>query len=163
MKKALFSNFLFVLCLIGLDAATKHMALATVPPLHGGSFPFGGIPVFENLGGVNFSLNLVANTGIAWGLFSQFPKLILAVRLVIIAAMSVFAFLAKNNTRIALWMIIAGALANIIDMICYGYVIDFFHFQLFGWSFPLFNVADSCITLGALFLIFWPRKKPALA
>ena len=162
MKKALFSNLLFVLFLIGLDVATKQMALAWIPPMRGGSFPFGGIALFENLGGVSCSLNLVGNTGMAWGFFSQFPQWLLAIRLAIIAVMIFFAVSARNSTRMALWFIIGGALGNSVDMILHGYVIDFFHFQLFGWSFPLFNVADSCITLGALFLIFWPRKKPAL-
>jgi signal peptidase II len=48
----------------------------------------------------------------------------------------------------------------VLDYLLYGHVIDFFHFVFWGYSFPIFNCADSYITLGVLGLIFLPRKSP---
>ena len=47
----------------------------------------------------------------------------------------------------------AGALGNVIDRVAYGHVIDFLLFYWGNAYFPAFNVADICITIGAVFLI----------
>jgi signal peptidase II len=49
----------------------------------------------------------------------------------------------------ALMLIVSGALGNVIDRIRFGYVIDFVHVHWGAASFPAFNVADSCISIGA--------------
>jgi len=49
--------------------------------------------------------------------------------------------------------ILGGAIGNVIDRSLYGYVVDFLDFHVAGWHFPAFNVADSAITIGAVFLI----------
>ncbi len=53
----------------------------------------------------------------------------------------------------ALSLILGGAIGNVIDRLLHGYVIDFLQFHYAGRAFPSFNVADSAITLGAIFLI----------
>jgi signal peptidase II len=50
-------------------------------------------------------------------------------------------------------LVLGGAIGNVIDRILHGYVIDFIQVLIFGWPFPSFNVADSAITVGAVFLI----------
>ncbi len=50
-------------------------------------------------------------------------------------------------------MIIAGALGNIIDRLTYGYVVDYILFYTQTWSFAVFNLADSFITIGAIFIV----------
>lgn len=60
--------------------------------------------------------------------------------------------------RLALGLILAGALGNLIDRIFLGYVIDFLDFRI--W--PVFNLADSAITIGAIllgWLILSPKKQ----
>jgi len=54
---------------------------------------------------------------------------------------------------IALTMIIGGALGNTCDRIIYGYVVDYLSFYYQDWRYPAFNVADTFITLGAMFFI----------
>ena len=56
-------------------------------------------------------------------------------------------------------LIIAGALGNLIDRFRFGYVIDFieWHYKTFSW--PVFNIADSCIVAGAFLLIFFSFRK----
>jgi signal peptidase II len=57
--------------------------------------------------------------------------------------------------KVTFGLIIGGALGNLIDRLRLGYVVDFIHFQIpaIGFNFAVFNVADSCITLGVLLLI----------
>jgi signal peptidase II len=50
-------------------------------------------------------------------------------------------------------LVLGGAIGNVIDRVLHGHVIDFIQVLIFGWPFPSFNVADSAITVGAVFLI----------
>ena len=61
---------------------------------------------------------------------------------------------AQKAMRFALALILAGALGNFIDRIFRGHVIDFLevHVKKFYW--PTFNIADSCISIGAVLLVF---------
>ena len=59
----------------------------------------------------------------------------------------------KHFERLALALILGGALGNLIDRMMLGYVVDFLDFHWSGMHFPACNVADSCITLGAILLI----------
>jgi signal peptidase II len=63
----------------------------------------------------------------------------------------------KNKTQhrmmLALALILGGAIGNVIDRIAYGHVVDFLLFYWHQWYYPAFNIADVCITLGAMLLI----------
>ncbi len=62
---------------------------------------------------------------------------------------------------IALTLILGGAIGNLFDRAVYGYVVDFVLVHYGDWYFPAFNLADSCISVGAAFLIldmFWSPK-----
>ncbi|MDF1582098.1 MAG: signal peptidase II [Methyloprofundus sp.] len=64
--------------------------------------------------------------------------------------------LKKDETLLAisLSLILGGALGNLIDRLIYGYVIDFFdvYYQAYHW--PVFNIADSAITVGVAFMVY---------
>ena len=83
-----------------------------------------------------------------------------------IAAMAVLAALIRLGssftiTTIALALVLGGALGNLHDRIVYGSVVDFIEVHIFGYHWPDFNVADSCIVIGACLLLLdslLPRK-----
>ena len=60
----------------------------------------------------------------------------------------------KTKLNLALSLVLAGAIGNLIDRSIYGYVIDFLHFYYQNWNYPAFNIADSAICIGAAFLIW---------
>ncbi len=148
MKKwvFIFSSLLLV------DILTKVWAMNWIPYLESGPYPFGGIGVFS-LGGITFSLNYVVNTGAAWGIFAGNAALLFAIRLLII--LGLFIFMPK---RLPIWLIITGAVGNVIDFCLYRHVIDFLYFTFWRYSFPVFNIADSCITIGILCLLILPKR-----
>jgi signal peptidase II len=57
-----------------------------------------------------------------------------------------------NMTTVALALICGGALGNVHDRIAYGSVIDFIEVHIFSYHWPDFNVADSCVVIGASLL-----------
>lgn len=141
-----------LLSLLALDFASKVWAINHVPPLAWGPYPFGGIGIFE-AGGITFSLNYIVNSGAAWGLFAGHASLLFAIRAVVIVALFLW-----GQKRLPMWLILSGAIGNAIDYCLYGHVIDFLYFTFFGWSFPIFNIADASITVGVMLLLFWPKR-----
>lgn len=110
------------------------------------------------------------NTGMAWSALSDKTWLLAIISIAACIAIALYFFLGKhesNWTTVGLTMIFVGALGNGIDRIARGYVIDFIRlnfFKLFGGEFPIFNVADIFVTVGAIVLVvallfFEGRKK----
>jgi signal peptidase II len=101
-----------------------------------------------------FDYVLVWNTGISYGLFDGWPLPALGV--IIAAAISALLWwwwkAGPGLVRIGLMLCIGGALSNAVDRLVYGAVADFFHFHWQGWSFYVFNIADTAITCGVLLL-----------
>lgn len=101
-----------------------------------------------------FHLSYVENTGIAFGLFQHHPKLLtfmIGTGVVILVFYAPVWFRSASRLKqIAYSMILGGAIGNLIDRIRFQYVIDFLDFRV--W--PVFNVADSCITIGVLMLMW---------
>lgn len=102
-----------------------------------------------------FELTYLQNTGAGFSIFEGYGKPFFAVLTVIAMAVMLWAYIKakRPGLQMSLALIFAGALGNFIDRMALGYVVDFFHFYIFGWSFPVFNIADICITLGFLFLV----------
>ena len=121
-----------------------------------------------------FSLVLVHNTGVSFGLFNHMgatgPVMLTVVSLAIAAGFGVWMTKVDNTPlAIAIGAVIGGALGNVFDRVQSGAVIDFLDFHLGDLHWPAFNVADSCIVMGIAFivldgLLFEPkRKKPGTA
>lgn len=106
-----------------------------------------------------FKLVMVWNYGVSFGMFAGEDSR-LSVYVLIGVAVAISAVLARAALKsahryetIAYGMIIGGALGNAIDRVRFGAVADFFYFHVGGWAWPAFNIADSCICLGVLFLL----------
>ncbi len=139
-----------------LDQLSKAVALRQLVP---------GTPVSVVDG--FFSLTLVMNPGLAFGMLSSTP---IAWRWIVaslsIAALAVLATVGMRllptggwTTRVALGFIFGGAAGNLIDRGRFGAVVDFLDFYWRGYHWPAFNVADSAISVGVALLalrIVWP-------
>ena len=105
-----------------------------------------------------FNLVLTWNNGISFGLFnndSKFNALIISV-IGIGIVLFLIGLLSRAETkklRIGLGLIIGGAIGNIIDRGIYGAVMDFLDIHIGNYHWPAFNIADSCITIGAIILV----------
>ena len=102
-------------------------------------------------------LHPVANDGVAFGLKlpSGIQELAIVLALVFVTVLA-FRSDRRTGTQIGFGMIVGGALGNVADRFRDGIVTDFFQIG----SFPVFNVADSCITLGvALLLLMQLRQR----
>ena len=138
---------LFLACaavVVVLDQITKWMASARLEL---------GEPV--SLFGDFVRLTLVHNTGAAFGLFpgSRGPFIVIS-----IVAIGVVLYLFLREThrnalnRVLLGCILGGAIGNLIDRVRLGWVVDFIDMGLGQTRWPVFNVADSAVTLGVVFL-----------
>ena len=140
--------FLLALLVIALDQLLK---IAVIKSLFLGE----SIPLIKDI----FHLTLVQNKGAAFGILKNETFLFAALSIIAISAI-IYSLprLAKHAvlSRTALALILGGAVGNLLDRIRLGYVIDFLDFRI--W--PVFNIADSAITIGAiLFTIELLRKK----
>ncbi len=149
----------FVLFLLFLDQVTKGL-IAREIPLYGSRKV---IPGF-------FNLTHIRNKGAIFGFFSHSGSrsvfLALIAASLIALALVIYYFIktpaAERGMKLALSLILAGALGNQIDRLARGYVIDFLDVYVRTRHWPFFNVADSCITVGAvLLLIMLLIRKPA--
>ncbi len=118
-------------------------------------YPYGGIGVFRDWHGIDFSIIHVMNKGAAWGTFSSLQDVLLCVRIAIIGGLLSYLFFVKATEyrKRCLTLVTAGAIGNVIDYFVYGHVVDMFYFKLFGYSYPVFNIADSAIFIGIVFLL----------
>lgn len=150
--------FFVGLFILALDIATKYWTQGHLPHLYTTEtvYPYGGIPVFENFFGIEFSWVYTTNRGAAWGLGAEYQFALMIARIVLVTFLAIYAVFINNKPayKWGLTLVLAGAIGNIFDYFIYGYVVDMFHFNLWGYSFPVFNVADASITLGILWLLF---------
>jgi signal peptidase II len=137
------------LCVLILDQLSKFQALERLPP---------GIPV-SVVDGL-FSLTLVMNPGLAFGMLSSTPSAWRwIVALLSMGALAVLAVIGVRllpaggwMTRLALGLIFGGAVGNLIDRGRFGAVVDFLDFYWRDYHWPAFNVADSAISVGVTLL-----------
>ncbi len=134
-----------------LDQVTKMLIMATM-------FLGQSIPVIENI----FHITYIHNPGAAFGLLAHRTSFFIAVSLLSVAGAVIYHW--KSGVRRgmlpgSLGLITGGALGNLVDRIRFGEVVDFFDFRI--W--PIFNVADTAIVLGAVLLaliLLRPEVKP---
>ena len=108
-----------------------------------------------------FNLVMVWNRGVSFGMFNhgavtQYQPIILTM-LALFIVMLLLKWLKKAGNNFQVWgigLVIGGALGNVIDRTIYGAVADFFDFRFGNYHWPAFNIADSCICVGVIILVF---------
>ena len=101
-----------------------------------------------------FNITYVRNTGAAFSILEDsriFFIVITFVALIVIYLLLKDKVLNKYQTFLYS-MLIGGIAGNLIDRIIYGYVIDYLSFNIFSYSFPVFNIADSFIVISVILL-----------
>ena len=139
--------FLYILIFIVLDLFSKHLALNYLSH----STPIEFIPIID--------FYLTFNSGIAFGFLDLgsrvMSNILTFAGILIVVYMLVLLKNENDNTKkLALSIIIGGALGNIFDRLPDGYVTDFLHLKINNFSFFIFNIADASITIGAVLLIY---------
>ena len=153
MKKALEKYIIPILAVLGivlLDQWTKHLTLLYVKGTDG----------FYIINKV-LRIYFVRNEGMAWGMLQNKQVLFIILTPIVIAALVYFYYKLPFEkkyilARICLIFLVGGAIGNLIDRIFrgtlfHGYVVDMIYVELI--NFPVFNVADSFVTVGFALLI----------
>lgn len=177
-KGTLLLRLLLVLLLVVADQWSKS---AVFSALEGGpaavesmDYDFHGharFPVLDSLFGEHFAFMLSLNKGAAFGRFGDYPHILVGGRVLAVALLGWLLLRARRGEGlgiVALVLVLSGALGNLVDNLWtgpfteghpYGQVRDFldvwFLSDRFGWDFHFhtFNVADACISVGAVFWI----------
>ncbi|MBQ3376255.1 MAG: signal peptidase II [Erysipelotrichaceae bacterium] len=146
-------DWLFVITLILADQLSKLYISSTMQVSE-------SIKVIENF----FYITYARNTGAAWSIGQGMGFVFVGIAIAM--SIGIVYYLYKHSdvkklTRFTMLLIVAGGIGNAIDRIRFGYVIDFLDFYIFGYDFPIFNIADCCITIAlfALILIMLTEKE----
>lgn len=140
--------WLILVFILVLDQATKY--LASINLLEGQT-----IPVINGI----FHITLVHNRGAAFGLFQAHSGVFVVLSIIVASLILYINYRWVNKGTLVtcvLALIVGGAIGNLIDRLRLGYVVDFLDFRI--W--PVFNVADSAISIGTIVLIIYIIKKP---
>jgi signal peptidase II len=144
------AHFLLAIMVVLLDRWTKRLVAARLPM-------YSHIQIIPGF----FQLTHTENTGAAFSLFADSPshwKTGMLIGFSMIAMVVVFVLLWKQRhalsiTGIALSLILGGAMGNLWDRVASGRVVDFLLFYVKRYQWPVFNLADSAIVVGASLLV----------
>ena len=101
-----------------------------------------------------FSLTYVQNFGAGFSIMQNARTTFLIITPICLIGF-IYLFIKSNDklSKTALLLMISGTIGNFIDRIVRIYVVDFLDFIIFGWDFPIFNVADIFLTIGVCLYI----------
>jgi len=173
--------YLSLVVLIADQLSKFYIKGVTLPIVNlkvGGMQPGESIPVIGDF----FRITFTENPGMAFGFNpgSDFKFFITIFSVVASIGLLIYLYSSRKKSlslRIAIALILAGALGNVFDRVFYGVIFhyapmfygkvvdffdfDFFNFTLFGRSYerwPIFNIADASVTVGVLILLFFYKK-----
>lgn len=109
-----------------------------------------------------FYLTYTNNKGAAFSILTGKRILLILVSLIVIGILIYYikkTKIEKKINKIALSLVIGGSIGNLIDRILKGAVIDFLDFKIFGYNYPIFNLADTFIVIGVFLLLIEMFRK----
>ena len=145
MKKRNAYLLLLMIALLLLDQGTKILVEKNLDLLE-------SIEIIEGF----FSITYICNTGAAWSILEGKMVFFYVITIIAIIGLCLYFTTLKQYqilAQIGIAMSLAGAIGNFIDRLAFQYVRDFLDFIIFGYDFPVFNVADSCLCIGIAFII----------
>lgn len=145
-------SFITCLSILLLDQASKHYIISTIPlGMAVDITPFFKIIHVRNHG-VSFSM--LAQHDLQWALIAM-------ASLIVVYIATLWLKTDQKEEKTIYAAIIGGALGNIIDRITHGSVVDFLYFHIGPYGYPAFNLADSAIVCGVVWLIWrqWQHGK----
>lgn len=145
-KKILFYFVLFSVVFF-LDRLSKIWVLTLCKPLQ--ILPF-------------FSINPGFNQGVSFGMLNseknKYLVMLLVAIIICFLLWMIYKRIKNKLTILGEFLLITGALGNLLDRFIYGAVVDFLFFSYKGYSFPAFNISDIAICLGVVIMLFRKDK-----
>ena len=150
--KTVFVAIIVVMLVLVFDMLTKYLLIGSLIPNVGDQASF-----IE--GFINFVH--VQNDGASGGILGGQTALLIVITLVLLGVLVWYYLLKLKEGQnkyltllsVAMGMIFGGSLGNLYDRVIFGYVRDFINFQFI--NFPVFNIADSAITIGVILLVIY--------
>ena len=142
MKKHI--GFIAMALIVMIDLWTKHLVASNLRL-------YEAIEIIPNF----FWITYVLNTGAAWSMFNNFTWLLTLISAVATVGLSYVYWTKKHNVLVSLGLVlmIAGTFGNLVDRFFYGAVRDFLSFNILGYMWPVFNVADMSLVIGVGFIL----------
>ncbi|OOB77544.1 MAG: signal peptidase II [Epulopiscium sp. Nuni2H_MBin001] len=127
-----------IVILVALDQLIKKWAVTVLSVS-------GDIPLWPGV----FHFSYVENRGAAFGMLQNRQWLFVIITISVLVGIVVYwNHVPKNIYKIALILVISGAVGNLLDRVYLGFVVDMFYFVLI--DFPVFNLADVCVVVGTV-------------
>jgi len=147
MKNKYITVFSLTIIIILIDQITKFL-IKTNFKLNE------SLPLIKNI----FHLTYIRNFGAGFGILQQQKWILVFISLIVIGVIFYYFDRVKEKEillQVLVGFILGGTIGNLIDRLAYGFVIDFIDFRI--W--PIFNFADSFVTIGVIGLIIYLWKK----
>ena len=140
----------YIICalLIIIDQAIKFLSVSKLKPL-------GSVEIIKGI----LSFTYVENKGAAFGILQNARWVFILATIIIIAALIIYKIKFKVNSKIYNYssiLLISGGIANLIDRIFSGYVVDMIEVTFIDY--PVFNFADCCVVVGAILMCIYVLK-----
>lgn len=147
-KPYLIALFFFIIDLISKQVIIHTISLNT------------SIQVINNF----FYLTYVKNSGAAWSILKDERILLLIISVIVLFLINKYMNKEKLSKleEVSYGLIIGGIFGNLFDRIIYGFVIDFLDFKIFGYNYPIFNLADTFIVIGVILMLIISFRKDRL-
>ena len=103
-----------------------------------------------------FNITLIGNTGAAFSILSSNTILLIIISVVVLNVLYFFFIKGKTLTdfeQVSYGLLIGGILGNLIDRVLRMQVVDYLDFNIFGYNFPVFNLADIVIVISMILIV----------
>lgn len=143
--KRLLPVFIGTVSVAAVSEVIRHFAVSLLKPI-------GSVPILEGV----FQLNYHINTGASFGMFSDHTaalSVFTGLLILFLYLLTAINFFETKMQRVLVGLIAGGGMANLIERLLYGYVVDYCEFLFI--DFAIFNFADCFVTVCSVLLMIW--------